>query len=251
MDVPQRRPAETDRGRNIQQTAVHQHDIRSVDRHIGTGSYGDAHIRGRQGRSIVDAVTDHCYAAFALQFPDLPVLAVRLDAGDHLIHAGLAADGAGRAFVISGQHDDADPHIPQLADRLRAVLPHLIGNGDDSQEPSARGALFCVVLFCDTLLCEEETCFPFLCQALCLLYIRCPYCRDTLRKGQIAAGQLPIFQCPRQAVSRCGAERGDLLRLYGFCFRCAYDSFRQRMFTAAFQRVRVCQQLVLGDAFRR
>ena len=58
----------------------------------------------------------------ALQAADLALLAVGQHARDHLVHAGLRADGPGRALVVAREHDDADAHILQLPDGLRAVL---------------------------------------------------------------------------------------------------------------------------------
>ena len=66
-------------------------------------------------------------------------LAVRQDACDDLVHACLSADGLCRALVIAREHDDANAHVLQLADGLRAVFLDDIRHGDHAEKLAVHG----------------------------------------------------------------------------------------------------------------
>ena len=74
------------------------------------------------GASLMPSPTMATLPCF-LQLADHGFLAVRQHAGDDLVHTGLRADGLGGAFVVAGEHDDADAHVLQLAGRPAGCLP--------------------------------------------------------------------------------------------------------------------------------
>ena len=59
-----RRTRQAHEGRNLAQVIVHQRHISRFDGGVGASrSHGKADIRTRQGRCIVDAITDHANLA--------------------------------------------------------------------------------------------------------------------------------------------------------------------------------------------
>ena len=139
VDVAQRRAAEPDGRRDVAQAAVDEHDVGRVDGHVRARADGDADVRARERRRVVDAVADHGDLAACAQAADLALLTVGQHARDHLVHAGLRADGFRRARVVACDHDDTDAHVPQLADGLRAVGLEHVGHGDDAEQLPASG----------------------------------------------------------------------------------------------------------------
>ena len=103
VDIAQRSAAQADGSRNIEQAALHEHDVRRVDGDVRACADGDAGVRARQGGGVVDAVADHGDLALLLQAANDGLLAVRQDARDDLVHTGLRADGLCRALVIARQ----------------------------------------------------------------------------------------------------------------------------------------------------
>ena len=85
-------------------------------------------------RSIVHAITDHRNLSFLLQIGDHSLLTIRKHTCDHFIDTCLLADCLSRLLVITGQHDNMDPHIFKLRDCFRAVLLHHIGNCHHSKD---------------------------------------------------------------------------------------------------------------------
>ena len=58
----------------------HQRDVGRLDGDVGAGADRDAHVRGGEGRGVVDAVTDHAdERALLLQRRDLRGLLARED----------------------------------------------------------------------------------------------------------------------------------------------------------------------------
>ena len=150
VDVAKRCAAEPDRRGNIGQAAVHQHNVGAVDGDIGSRADGDANIRPCESRGIVDAVAHHGHLAAPLKTPDHALLSIRQDAGNHGVDTRLSTDGLCGTFVVAGQHDHFNPHVPELSNRLRRVFLDHIGHRDHPGK--------------FPILCEEEGCLPLRCQ---------------------------------------------------------------------------------------
>ena len=134
MDIPQRGPAQSDGGGNVQKPALHQNHVGSVDGYVRPRSDGDSNVRSGQGRRVVDAVTDHCHLPLLLQTPYHALLAVRKHSRDYLVNSRLRADGLGSAFVVAGEHHDPNAHTLQFLYRLWTVFLDYICYCQQSQE---------------------------------------------------------------------------------------------------------------------
>ena len=131
--VAHRRSADLDRRHNAHQAALDQRDVACLDGDVGAGADGESDIGLRQRRCIVDAVADHADGlAFELQLLHLVRLVVGQHFGKHAIDADLARDGAARALVVAGQHDDFDAEALQHRNGRFRVGLHGVG---DRHEP--------------------------------------------------------------------------------------------------------------------
>ncbi len=84
-------PRERDRPRHAAQVAADQHDRRGRHGHIGAGADRHAHVRLRQGRGVVDPITDHAATMSpGLQLLHLGGFIARQHLGQHLVNPHLA-----------------------------------------------------------------------------------------------------------------------------------------------------------------
>ena len=120
---------------NIQQIVFHQNNIGRFHRHICSGANGNSYICSGKGRSVVDAIADHgsLFAAL-LEAADFLFLILREDFSDDTIHTDLAADSLSGLFVISGEHDDFNPHILQFFNGLTTCRFYYVCHGDDADQ---------------------------------------------------------------------------------------------------------------------
>ena len=154
MDISEGRAAQTYRGGDVRQPALHKDHVGGVDRHVGSRSYRYPDVCARERGGIVYTVTDHSHLAARGKTFDLLLLAVRKHAGNDLVNSRFLAYGAGCALVIAREHDNMYAHSLQFADSLRAVLLYYIGNGDYAEQTVALG--------------KEQRCFTGLGKRLCL-----------------------------------------------------------------------------------
>ena len=234
VDVAQRRAAEPDGRRHVAQAAVDEHDVGRVDGHVRARADGDADVRARERRRVVDAVADHGDLAARAQAADLALLAVGQHARDHLVHAGLCADGFGRARIVARDHDDADAHVAQLADGLRAVGLEHVRHGDDAEELPAAG--------------EKQRRLAGLGQRLCLrLHGRGDVGRGADEVRVAAAERLPVER-GLESVARQGLKVRDLGGGQPVRLRAAQHRLGQRVLAPALERAGQAQQLALRHA---
>ena len=67
-----------ERGRQVAEVLAHQRHVSGLDRDVGTErTHGDADVRGRQRRSVVDAIADHRHPALSPKLLDDPGLVLR------------------------------------------------------------------------------------------------------------------------------------------------------------------------------
>ena len=224
-------------GRNIAESAVHQHHIRRVDGNIRSRTDGDAGICPCQSRRIIDSVPDHSDLALLFQSAYYGLLAGRQNARDNLVHTGLPSDRPGGTLVVPRQHDHMDAHISELPDRLRAVLLDGIRHRDHSGEP--------------VVLCEIQTGFSFLCKFLCPVKDRLRHRAFLLYKIKISPGQRPAAPHPMQSVTADGLKSRDIGGYDPLRFRPGQHCPRQRMLTLSFQRRGQGQQFSFCEAFCR
>ena len=102
MDISQRRPAEPDGCRRIQQAPMHQHHVRRLQGHIRPGPDGNAHVRPGQCRGVVYPVPHHGHLSKGLKLPDSVLLPLRQNARYDPVHPRLLSNGAGGSGVVSG-----------------------------------------------------------------------------------------------------------------------------------------------------
>ena len=159
MDIAERRAAQADGCRNIEQTALHENYVRRVDGDVGARSDGDADIRSRKCRRVVDAVSDHGDLALRLELADFQLLAFRQNACDDLVYACLTTDGPSSSFIVSRQHHDANAHVLKLAHSLRAVFLDDIRHSDHAEKPAVETKIERGLAFVAERLCLFLNCF--------------------------------------------------------------------------------------------
>ena len=237
VDVAQRRAAQADGRRHIGQTAFHQHHIRRVNGNIRARTDGNADIGAGQGRCVVDAVAHHNDLPFLLQLADHAFLSVGKDACNHLIHAGLCADGSGGAFIIAGEHHHMDAHIPHFGNGLGAVLLNGVRHSNDAAELAVPG--------------KKQRGFALL--------------GELFRSGFHGFGNrnLSADKLEAAAQQRCSVQggsqsiAGQCLKLLNLCrrqtilLRSLMDRTGQRMFAFLLQCVGNGQQIPFGHTLSR
>ena len=134
MNVAQRRPAEFYRGGNVAQVALYQNHVGGVYRHVGAGAYGYADIRPCQRGSVVYAVAHHSHFAEFLQTPYDVFFIARQHVGNNFVYARLSAYRRRGAGVVSREHHDVHTHFFKFLNRLRAVRPDGVRDGDYAQK---------------------------------------------------------------------------------------------------------------------
>ena len=111
------------------------------DGDVGTGTDGETDIGSRQGRRIVDTVTDHCHGqSSGLQLGNLCVFVFRQHFGHDLVDAELLSDRLRHLLSIAGDHDDTTAELVQFTDGLSGLGANLVfeREGPDDASPSTR-----------------------------------------------------------------------------------------------------------------
>ena len=108
-----------------------------MHRDVGTGAHGDADLRLRQGRRIVDPVAGHCDdPALLLKAPDHRGLLIRKHFGGDVVEAELATHSLGGGPAVAGKHDRAHPVATQRHQRADGALLDRIGDGKEAGRPA-------------------------------------------------------------------------------------------------------------------
>jgi hypothetical protein len=103
LDRAQGATREADRVGRCPQVAGHECDVRGLDRDIGACADGDAEVRLRKRRRVVDAVSNHGHdLARALQPLDLRRLLARQHLGEDTFNAYLAGHAVGCLLAVAG-----------------------------------------------------------------------------------------------------------------------------------------------------
>ena len=90
----------------------------ALDGHIGAGTHGQADIRGRECRSVVDSITRHRdYVARAAQPLHYGVLFLRQHLGLDIGNADCRGHRLRGVPVVAGQHETADALPAQPLER--------------------------------------------------------------------------------------------------------------------------------------
>ena len=127
-------PGQLHSGGHVQQVRFHQHNVRALNGHVGTGPDGQPHLRPGQGGGVVDAVAHHGHLfALLLEGGDLPFLVLGQHLGHHLGNPQLLANGVGSALIVPGEHDHLQPQFPERGHRAPAGGLGGVGHSDDAQ----------------------------------------------------------------------------------------------------------------------
>ena len=236
-DVPDGGAAQTEGRRHVTQTALHQHHVRRVDRHVRAGSDGNAGVRPGQGRGVVDAVSHHRDLSDGLQPADDRLFSVGQNARNHPVDACGLSDRCGGAGVVAGQHHHPHTRAAELGNRLGAVLLHRVRYGDQAEQRLAGG--------------KEEGCFSFLRQSVSSGRQRFRDPGGFGKKAPVPAAKDQTVPDGLQAVSGHGAERCDLCQCRAACFGTGDHSFCQRVLAPGFQGVGRLQQGIFCYALCR
>ena len=109
-----------------------------------------------QCRRIINAVTHHGYVkALFLIGPYHCLFAVRQHSRHHIIGSHLRCNGSGRALIVTGQHNDRDPHLLQLLNGSGAGFLDDVRHSDHTKENIFTG--------------KQQWCFSLSGQLLCFL----------------------------------------------------------------------------------
>ena len=100
----------------------------------GAVADGDARVRLRQGRRVVDAVAYHQHG---VSLPAEPCHILRLvrrkDSGAEVIHSHLSGNGCGGAVTVAGEHNGAgNPQSAEGREGFLCLLPQRVGDADHS-----------------------------------------------------------------------------------------------------------------------
>ena len=235
VDVAQSGAAEADGSADIQQAALHQHQVRRVHGNVRPGADGDAHIRTLQGRSVIDAVAHHGGLSLLTELLDHRRLAVGQDAGNNLIHSRLLSDCLSGAPVVAGEHHYLNAHVLQLGDGLRTVRLDHVRHGDEAQQFPIPG--------------EEQGCFALGGKLRRPLLHRIAHLGKAADEVQAASGGGSTGHLGLQAVAGQGLEVPGFADGQLFLFRPGQDGLGQGVLAAAFQTGGKAEQLRPGDAF--
>ena len=127
LDVPEHRFRQADRADGVEEVALHEHGVRALDRNVRAGADGDAKIRLRERRRVVDAVADHGDAmAVCLELLHHACFAARQHACDDVIDVHAFAHGLCRARVVAREHDDVDAHLLEFCNGRATRLLRLV-----------------------------------------------------------------------------------------------------------------------------
>src|SRR5579884_2823458 len=122
---------------NAPQVTLQERDAGAFDGDIGATAHGDAHLRLRQRRGIIDAVAGHGHnATLALQLPDDLALLLRQDFRLYFVDPKFFCDRLGSSAAVAGQHHDADAFFVQKPDRFRRGFLNGIHYAEDTSGPA-------------------------------------------------------------------------------------------------------------------
>ncbi len=137
-DDPGRAGGEVDGVGDAGEAARHDGDVGGLDGDGGgRGAEGDAHVRGGEGRGVVDPVADHGDdVALLPEAVDGLELVLGGEVARHLVEADRGADGLTDHLGVAGEHDEAvDAHRPERVDPGGGVGAHLVGDADGADHP--------------------------------------------------------------------------------------------------------------------
>ena len=97
--------------------ALEKRDVRALDRDVGPRPHRDAHVRSRERRRVVHAVSRHRDdPALALEARHGLGLGRREDPRDDLVDSELRADALGGRLRVAREHHDANSQAVHLGD---------------------------------------------------------------------------------------------------------------------------------------
>ena len=143
--------AQFDGTANPPKRAVHQHNVRRLHGDVRARTDGNAHVRGDQGRSIVDAVAHHGHTpSLLLQLlHSLSLVSrqhIRNDPGD----SGGFRNGSGGTGIVAGEHNHLESQLLHRLHRCPGVGLQYVcrGNGAEIFFPVIGKVEGCLSLGC-------------------------------------------------------------------------------------------------------
>ena len=238
LDVADGSPRQFHRCDSVDQVALHQHNVRGLNGHVGASADGNAHIGPRQRRSVVDAVSHHGNPfALLLQGRNMALLIRGQHLCNDLRQPQLPADGLGGPLVIACEHHHLEALLPEAFDGGAAGGFDRIRHRDHSH----RGAV------AD----KKQRCFAFLRQAVGRRLVRA---QRNARIGQhgCVAGQVRMpGQGAAYAFSMHRFKARNRQKLHAAPGRFLHNGCAQRMLRWLFQAGRRLQKRLLGDTVQR
>ncbi len=129
------RLAEEYQRRHVLGIAVHQNDIRSFSRNVGSRSNGDANLGLCQGRGVIHSVPGHGdVLAPLLQFRHFILLLVREHLCEETLHRQLAGHCFRGFVVVPGNQPALDCELMKLSNRIVGLGSYGIGKTDGGNQ---------------------------------------------------------------------------------------------------------------------
>src|SRR6516165_925575 len=140
LDIPHRCPTQEPRPDDSPKIPLNERDPGALHGYVCARTHGNADLRLRQGRSVVDSIARHGdETSLFLQPLYMLALILRQDFRDHAVGAELTRDGLRSGPAVTSEHYDSDVFPVQLADSLSCRGLDGIGHADDSRRPSVDG----------------------------------------------------------------------------------------------------------------
>src|SRR5579884_1494306 len=237
-DVAHDGTAQAAGSRNAPQVTLQERDAGAFDGDIGAAAHGDAHVRLRQRRGVINAVAGHGYdATLALQLPDDLALLLRQDFRLYFVDPKFSCDRLGSSAAVAGQHHDADPFFVQKPDRFRRGFLNGIHYAEDTSGPA--------------IYHDEHYRLAFLAQDL-----RAPLELRGVRTQ--FGGEPPVTKRDSAAVHNAGdslaGDRLEIARLdevHSLVASARDDCLGQRVLACALEACRDAQQIALIPPLHR
>lgn len=138
VNVAHRHPRQLHHRGDVRDAGMEAGGIGRFQRHIGAAANGDADIRRRQSRRVVDAVADLRHHETLGPEPAYDALFVlRQKTGMRLDASEPAGDRLGRRPVVAGEHHHAQTLIAERPQARRGIRTRLVAHGKRSGCPPA------------------------------------------------------------------------------------------------------------------
>ena len=134
MNIPESALGNPDSRRNILDTALHQHHVSRIYRHISSCTNSYSKVCTSKRRCIIYAVANHCHNAVFHELPYHSFFAIWLNGCHNLVDSCLLSDSRRSNLVVASQHNRMDSQLLKLSNCLLRILFYHIRNAYDTEK---------------------------------------------------------------------------------------------------------------------